>query len=157
MNTPEQIAEKAAVEIDDLIYHSLPNTNIPLAIKPTILSAIHEATQPLHQRLIDAEVQVGKIEDVLELSLSILDSDLWKHGISKWHEEKRSLIVSALYSPRPRTYEAFMAMVNALEGSTEALKHCYDVTEWPADGTSDQDAAIKVNESAIKQAKEVVV
>lgn len=181
MNTPEQIAESVATKVEEWLWNKPPSNDSELYrnIIQLVLRIVVKATQPLHQRLIAAEVQVGKMREALKLcgeALAYPENGArycrWcgKEHVTEGHTEHcyyvskcqeitraRETFKALDNSPHPRTYEVFTAMVKALEGSTEALKHCYDVTEWPADGTSDQDAAIRVNEAAIKQAKEVGV
>lgn len=108
MNTPEQIAEKWA---KSLATGRLDNFG---AIK----SAIEEATQPLHQRLIAAEVQVGKMRSLLEYACIGACNCLTKTPESKYHTETclyRQYREAIDGPPSPRTHEAFTAMVMALE------------------------------------------
>ena len=42
-------------------------------------------------------------------------------------------------------------LLKPLQDAVEALKNCYDVKEYPADGTTEQDKAITAAEEAIKK------
>lgn len=108
MNTPEQIANKWA----ELMYAHKPVDFD--SFKECFNSAMAEATQPLYQRLIAAEMRVA----------------LWSATIQKYHSWKANGVpakdfpdaiiadyqkLSKLMDTN-RTYDAFMAMMKALEG-----------------------------------------
>ena len=61
--------------------------------------------------------------------------------------------VLALLDDRDGLREALLEARNALSVAKDALDQCYDVTEWPADGTSDQDAARVYCASAFSRAE----
>ena len=44
-------------------------------------------------------------------------------------------------------------MAAALVEARSALKWCYNVTDWPADGDTEQDRAIKAIDEALSKAK----
>ena len=57
-----------------------------------------------------------------------------------------------LYVMGRRTVAALEIAIKALEQSTEALAHCYDVVEWPGEGVdSPQWLALKANKHALAE------
>lgn len=153
MNTPEQIAEKWA----ELMYAQKPVDFD--SFKECFNSAIAEATQPLHQRLIDAEVQVGKMKEVLiSVNWPWCRACGANIGCASPEHEKDCLVLKAL-SPSPRTCEAFTAMMKALEAyrryellSEAAERHTEDSRDLGYE--NDPTGSLHVTESSEKATKQ---
>ena len=93
----------------------------------------------------------ARMEDLERVTLSVDDGALWRSD----REHGRRLVATCVDMAEriAHRWNTWSEMMKALEDCAAALGASYDATEWPADGSSEQEKACATARALIAKAK----